>query len=313
VRSFLSLLLKHLHGAHLREAELTTLYFLLYIVSAAQHPALWLHVDGAWAGVALALPEFRQEAYLDAINARASPQAASNTGAGAITPGGEVQSLCTNLHKSGLVTFDASCLCASFLLSSSSDCKLTLSLPGVRDRALLTTALDVTPPFLRTAQADAGSVVDLRNMGLALGRRFRSLKLYFVLRSYGIDGFQKHLRKLDGLAQTLVKLAAGEIEGVAALDGVELFAPRRFSLVVFRIRSTNPTSSSLAYENALNASFFRIANADHSLLLTPTTVGGKNAIRVAVGSPFTEEKHIRELVEKLRAHTAKAREETVVV
>lgn len=189
----------------------------------------------------------------------------------------------------------------------------SLLFAGVRDRALLTTALDVTPPFLRTAQATAGAVVDLRNMGLALGRRFRSLKLYFVLRSYGVEGFQAHLRKLDGLAQTLVKLAAGEIDGVAALAGVELFAPHRFSLVVFRIRSTNPSSSSLAYENALNAALIRIANDDHSLILTPTTVGGMNSIRVAIGSSFTEERHIRALVEKLRALVKQAREETEVV
>ncbi|GAA5843539.1 hypothetical protein JCM11251_001650 [Rhodosporidiobolus azoricus] len=260
----------------------------------ADYPSLFLHVDAAWGGVFMSLPECRKEAYWDAINARASSLAqekADKEGKGAICAGGEVHSFCTNLHKSGLVTFDASCL-------------------WVRDRALLTTALDVTPPFLRTAQATAGLVTDYRNMSISLGRRFRSLKIWFTLRSYGVSGFQKHLRQLNDRATLLEKQVP------TGLEGVELFTPRRFSLVVLRVRSTLPTpppsdaAALFEYENALNASLIRLASVDHSLMLTPTTVGGIECVRIAVGSPFTEERHILALVDKLRGLVAKTREET---
>lgn len=79
----------------------------------------------------------------------------------------------------------------------------------------MTEALDITPPFLRSAEGDAGSqkllflspevnderlsgvVVDYRNWGLTLGRRFRSLKIWFVLRSFGVEGFQAYIRKVN--------------------------------------------------------------------------------------------------------------------
>lgn len=70
----------------------------------------------------------------------------------------------------------------------------------IRDRNLLTDALDVTPEFLRTKEGDAGTVIDYRNWQLALGRRFRALKLWFVFRSYGIEGFQAHIRKVKSLS-----------------------------------------------------------------------------------------------------------------
>ena len=70
----------------------------------------------------------------------------------------------------------------------------------VRDRTLLTDALNVTPEFLRTKHGDTGAVIDYRNWQLALGRKFRSLKLWFVLRSFGVAGFQKHIRKVSCLS-----------------------------------------------------------------------------------------------------------------
>ncbi|GAA5964648.1 hypothetical protein JCM8115_004696 [Rhodotorula mucilaginosa] len=246
----------------------------------AKYPELFLHIDAAWGGVFLALPECRKEAFLDEINARASVQAED----GAICAGGKVHSFCTNLHKSGLVTFDASCL-------------------WIRDRALLTTALDVTPPYLRTAQASAGLVTDYRNMSISLGRRFRSLKIWFALRSYGVAGFRAHLRKLNKLAETF------EHDLLQRTKGVELFTPRRFSLVVLRVTSTNPSRNDLAYENALNARTFKLSTADHSIMLTTTIVGGEECVRVAIGSPYTEEKHVKELVDKINDLIARAREE----
>lgn len=173
----------------------------------------------------------------------------------------------------------------------------------IRDRALLTTALDVTPPYLRTAQASAGLVTDYRNMSISLGRRFRSLKIWFALRSYGVAGFRAHLRKLNKLAETF------EHDLLQRTKGVELFTPRRFSLVVLRVTSTDPSRNDLAYENALNARTFKLSTADHSIMLTTTIVGGEECVRVAIGSPYTEEKHVKELVDKINDLIARAREE----
>ncbi|GAA5976910.1 hypothetical protein JCM11641_002193 [Rhodosporidiobolus odoratus] len=277
----------------------------------ADYPDLFLHVDAAWAGVFLALPECRKEAHLDMINGRATGGREAN-GVPARPARGEVHSFCTNLHKSGLVTLDASTL-------------------WVRDRALLTSALDVTPPYLRTPQSTSNANLDsdFRNMQLALGRRFRSLKVWFTLRSYGSEGFQAHFRRLIGLGQVFEGLVLGSARGGEGegLEGVELFTPRRFSLVVLRVRSTlkqeerdRATSSKkeegntfdlLKYENALNASLIRIANTDRSLLLTPTTVGGYNCVRIALGGPFVEKRHLEGLVGKLRIMVRQAREEMV--
>ncbi|GAA5948455.1 hypothetical protein JCM21900_002712 [Sporobolomyces salmonicolor] len=248
----------------------------------AHHPSLFLHIDAAWGGVFLSLPEAREEGFLEAINARAQEKNAAKELAGeaAICAGGEVHSFCTNLHKSGLVMFDASCL-------------------WIRDRLLLTTALDVTPPFLRTAQASSGLVTDFRNWQIPLGRRFRSLKIWYTLRSFGASGFRSHLRKLISLGQTLSDLVVAE-------PGVELFTARRFSLVVFRITDA---SGELKKENELNAAFIRRANDEHRIMLTPTTVGGRNCVRMAIGSRETEERHLRESWEVIRALIAKARED----
>lgn len=77
---------------------------------AADYPELFIHLDAAWAGVFLALPELREECQLDAINARSIHHITLENTLEEICKSGEVHSICTNLHKSGLVTFDASCL-----------------------------------------------------------------------------------------------------------------------------------------------------------------------------------------------------------
>lgn len=102
------------------------------------------------------------------------------------------------------------------------------------------------------------------------------------------------------------------------VKGVELFTKRRFSLVVFRVlplpssSTTSPSSSSdkleLEQANTLTRTLTTLAAADHSLMLTPTTVGGTECVRVAVGSGFTEERHVRGLVGRLQVLIGQARE-----
>ncbi|KAF8531528.1 pyridoxal phosphate-dependent transferase [Gautieria morchelliformis] len=214
-----------------------------------QEHGLWLHVDAAWAGVALACPEYRELCQLESINRYA-------------------QSFCTNFHKWGLVNFDASTL-------------------WVRDRTLLTDALDVTPEFLRTRANKEGTVIDYRNWQLALGRRFRSLKVWFVLRSYGVQGFRNHLRKGVELANRFSSL-------LEASSQFELVVRPSITLTVFRLvpydslaNATNDISSL----NLLNRIFHRrLSSTD--LFLTQTEVNGVFCIRFAVGAARTQEKHI---------------------
>ncbi|KAK4048765.1 hypothetical protein OIV83_004531 [Microbotryomycetes sp. JL201] len=229
---------------------------------AANYPELFIHVDAAWAGVFLALPELRELCRLDAINAQAK---AVNTEAG-ISSSGQVHSFCTNLHKSGLVTFDASCL-------------------WVRDRKLLTEALDISPPFLRTRHGDQGTVVDYRNWQISLGRRFRSLKLYFTLRSYGTNGFESHLRKLIKHAERLEKLILSDKQ-----HSFELFTPRSFSLVVVRLRGGD--GDSLEHVDELNKTFYALTTERKDIMLTPTIVGGRACTRIALGSPLLRTEHV---------------------
>ncbi|KZV90786.1 hypothetical protein EXIGLDRAFT_837549 [Exidia glandulosa HHB12029] len=220
------------------------------------YPDIWIHVDAAWAGVALACPEFREQAMLEHINAGA-------------------HSFCTNFHKWGLTHFDASTL-------------------WVRNRALLTTALDITPEFLRTKAADTGLVIDYRNWHLALGRRFRSLKLWFVLRAYGLSGFQAHIRK--GVAQA--QLFASLIQQSPYL---QIFTPPSLSLVVFRLRDS---------DEAANRVFFGHLADRADVYLTHTEMNGKFCVRFAVGGVHTEEKHIRhafEVVEEVAKRTIEER------
>ncbi|KDN44436.1 hypothetical protein RSAG8_05483, partial [Rhizoctonia solani AG-8 WAC10335] len=246
----------------------------------ANYPDIWLHIDAAWAGVALACPEFREISHLNAINQYA-------------------HSFCTNFHKWGLVNFDCSTL-------------------WVRERTLLTDALDVTPEFLRTKQADAGTVIDYRNWHLALGRRFRSLKVWFVLRSFGVEGFQAHIRKGVELAKIFESLEvvfrlriptafptpapATPIEGSGLSQEKELVTGASPDTATTEARLSQPV---LSKANALNRAFYARISTRKGILLTQTDLTGTFCIRMAIGTVRTEEKHIREafdlLVEEAQA------------
>nr|GAT57892.1 predicted protein [Mycena chlorophos] len=212
--------------------------------SLKSHPDVWLHVDAAWAGIALCCPETHEQLQLADLNLF-------------------MDSFCTNFHKWGLVNFDCSTL-------------------WVRDRKALTTALDITPPFLRTAQGDAGAI-DYRNWHLALGRRFRSLKLWFALRGFGVEGFRKHIRHAIALNQTFAAL-------VAKSELLELVTPPSLALSVIRLAPPNVTSDAL---NGLNTALYARLSARPDVALTQTTLNGVFCIRVAIGSPRTTEENIR--------------------
>ena len=153
----------------------------------------------------------------------------------------------------------------------------------VRDVDALERACATTPAYLRTAHDP--EVVNYRDRQLQLGRRFRALKLWFVLRSYGTRGLQAHIREH-------VRLAALFADWVAASPDFELLAPVSLGLVCFRQRpeDLDPTDPSL---DDRNRQLLDRVNASGEVFLTHTELDGRVALRLSVGTRATEEQHVR--------------------
>jgi aromatic-L-amino-acid decarboxylase len=145
----------------------------------------------------------------------------------------------------------------------------------VADRVPLIRALSVLPEFLRNAATESGAVIDYRDWHVQLGRRFRALKLWFVLRWYGAEGLRHHLRRHVELAR---ELAAS----VDADPRLERLTPTRLNLVAFAHRDGEEATQRL-----LDA-----VNATGRAYLTHTRLADRLAIRVVVGQTWTERRHV---------------------
>lgn len=190
-------------------------------------------------------------------------------------------SFCFNPHKWLLVNFDCDCF-------------------WTRDRATLIEALSVTPEYLRNTATDSGQVIDYRDWQIPLGRRFRALKLWFVLRHYGIQGLQAYIRRHVALAARLESL-------LAAMPHIELTAPRTCNLVCFALKA-RPDADQLALMERLNATGrFYLTHTALPVPAAPDSAGGSSrtrvTLRVAVGSPHTTEAHIDELAAAIAHHS----------
>jgi len=201
---------------------------------------MWLHVDAAYAGAAAVCPELRW----------------THEGVGEFA-----DSYCMDPHKWLLTNFD----CDAF---------------WVADRAALLGAMSVLPEYLRNETSESGAVIDYRDWHPQLGRRFRALKLWAVLRWYGAEGLRAHVRGHVALAQELA----------AAVDAdprFELMAPHPLSLVCFRLATGDDEA-----DDRGNAEMLRRLNASGALHLTHTRVRGRHTLRLAIGSPRTERRHV---------------------
>lgn len=158
----------------------------------------------------------------------------------------------------------------------------------VRDPATLIRTFEIHPEYLKTGH-DA-EVKNYRDWGIQLGRRFRALKLWFVIRSYGVEGLRalvrKHLR-LAGLFKSRVE----------ADPRFELLAPVDLGLVCFRLNGGRPEAGL----DALNRELLRRVNASGKVFLTHTSLRGRFAIRLVVGQRTTEERHVRQAWEIVTA------------
>jgi aromatic-L-amino-acid/L-tryptophan decarboxylase len=153
----------------------------------------------------------------------------------------------------------------------------------VADRAALTGALAILPEYLRNAATDAGAVVDYRDWQIELGRRFRSLKLWFVLRWYGAEGLREHVRSGVALAQELAGWAAAD-------DRFDVVAPHPLSLVCLKPRWAADVDADVATMTLLER-----LNDGGEVFLTHTTISGDVVLRAAIGAPTTEREHVQRL------------------
>jgi aromatic-L-amino-acid decarboxylase len=173
--------------------------------------------------------------------------------------------------QAGLERADSYCFDPHKWLLTGFDCDAF----WVADRAELIRALTVLPEYLRNAATESGAVIDYRDWQVPLGRRFRALKLWFVLRWYGLEGLRAHIRAGVAMAQDFAAL-------VGADDRFEIVAPHPFSLVCFRLRGGD----------ASNEELLRRLNGSGRLYLTHTRVGDRFTLRLAIGAPQTTPDHV---------------------
>jgi aromatic-L-amino-acid decarboxylase len=145
----------------------------------------------------------------------------------------------------------------------------------VADRNALIQTLSILPEYLRNQATESGAVIDYREWHIQLGRRFRSLKLWFVIRHYGVEGLQHHIREHVRLAQQF----AGWVREDSRF---ELAAPAPLNLVCFRHKGGDEA----------NQAIMDRLNRSGDLFLTHTKLNGKLTLRLCVGQTNTEARHV---------------------
>lgn len=151
----------------------------------------------------------------------------------------------------------------------------------VRDPDALVHTLTILPEFLKSREQ--GQVIDYRDWSVPLGRRFRALKLWFVIRSYGVEGLQDMIRAHIGYAEELESW-------INAAEDFELVAPRVLALTTFRYHPKGVDEK--ADLDRLNEGLIMKINDGGKLYLTQTRVRGKYAIRFNIGQTWTERRHV---------------------
>jgi aromatic-L-amino-acid decarboxylase len=157
----------------------------------------------------------------------------------------------------------------------------------VADRRSLIQTLSILPEYLRNQATESGAVIDYRDWHIQLGRRFRSLKLWFVIRHYGVEGLQHHIREHVRLAQEFANWVRND-------DRFELAAPAPLNLVCFRHRSGD----------AANQTIMGHLNRSGDLFLTHTKLNGKLTLRLCVGQTNTKRQHVEKAWKRIQEEAA---------
>ncbi|HUV37349.1 MAG TPA: pyridoxal-dependent decarboxylase, partial [Patescibacteria group bacterium] len=173
-------------------------------------------------------------------------------------------SYCFNPHKWMFTNFDCDCF-------------------YVADRAALIKTLSILPEYLKNKATESGAVIDYRDWHIPLGRRFRALKLWFVIRHYGVEGLRHHIRRHVELAQEFARW-------IEESGWFELAVPPPLNLVCFRHRGGDEISEELLGR----------LNASGELYLTHTRLNDRYTLRFCVGQTHTEARHVRRAWERIR-------------
>ena len=214
---------------------------------------LFLHVDAAYAGSAMIVPELQ-------FHFKGAERA---------------DSIVTNPHKWLFTPFD-------------------LSVLYVKDLDLLKKTFSLVPEYLKVTE----TVTNQMDYGIQLGRRFRSLKLWFVMRYFGQKGLIERLREHARLA----RLFASWVE---ESENFELLAPVPFALVCFRVCSKN-----ISDFDAFNEKLMNEINSSGEAYLSHTKLNDKYTLRLSVGSIRVEERHLRKVWDLLNEKTAAAKSQS---
>lgn len=201
---------------------------------------VWLHIDAAFAGTALILPEMRH--FADGLEL--------------------ADSYVFNPHKWMFTNFDASAYYVS-------------------DPELLIRTFEILPEYLKTRTR--GKVNDYRDWGVALGRRFRALKLWFVIRNFGTEGIRETVRKHLEMARWLS-------ERIGESDDFTLMAPVNFSLVCFRF--TPSYIREAEHLNELNQELLARLNSSGKLYLSHTLLNGSYCLRMVTAQTYIGQHHV---------------------
>jgi aromatic-L-amino-acid decarboxylase len=180
-----------------------------------------------------------------------------------------VDSYCFNPHKWMFTNFDCDCF-------------------YVADRKALLQALSVLPEYLRNKATESGAVIDYRDWQVPLGRRFRALKLWFVIRHYGVEGLQHHVRQHVEWAQEFVQWVKND-------SRFELAAPAPLNLICFRHKAGDEA----------NQTIMERLNRSGDLYLTHTRLIDKLTLRVCIGQANTERRHVEKAWKRIQEEADK--------
>jgi aromatic-L-amino-acid decarboxylase len=210
------------------------------IADICSHYSIWFHVDAAYAGTALLLPEMRWMS--NGIES--------------------ADSFVFNPHKWMFTNFD----CSAYY---------------VKDEKALIQTFEILPEYLKIT--DKQAVKDYRNWGIQLGRRFRALKLWFVIRTYGVDGLKEMISNHIKIAQNLA-------EKIDKSNDFELMAPVPLNLICFRYHPKEIEDNSKL--NELNKIILEKLNKTGQLFLSHTELKGNYVIRLHTGQTFVTKEDV---------------------
>ncbi len=221
---------------------------LLEVSEICKKYGVWFHVDAAYAGSAMALPEQRH--LLNGLE--------------------YADSYVFNPHKWLFTNFD----CTAYY---------------VKDKEALISTFEILPEYLKTKTR--GKVNDYRDWGIQLGRRFRALKLWIVLRTFGVDGIRQRLRSHIALTKWLS-------DQIDEHPSYELLTKTKLNMVVFRFCREDENLNL----DDLNERILQSINQSGTAYITHTKVRGKYALRIVLGQTYLNEDHVHKIWKLVQDH-----------